>query len=326
MPITDLTSDTETLTLSVVGEYTVPVERLWQAWSDPRQIERFWGPPEWPATFTRHDMVEGGRSEYFMVGPDGEKAAGYWIFQSVEDGRAFTIVDGFMSDDGSANDELPTTITEFRFETTGSGSRFTGVSTFKSLAAMQELIDMGMVEGMNSALSQMDNVLADLTAFAHGRATESKILTDTVVRFSRVVRGTVEQVWQAHHDPALMQQWMLGPDGWTMPVCTVAERVGDSYRYEWESADGEQRFGFEGDLLESAPPRRAVSTEGMIGMDGPSTHNEMTLTEVDGGTLLSIVVTYPSVELRDQIMATGMIDGMEASYARMEETLTQAAV
>lgn len=326
MPITDLTSDAAKLTLTVVGEYPVPVERLWQAWSDPRQIEQFWGPPEWPATFTRHDMAEGGRSEYFMVGPDGEKAAGYWIFQSVDEGRRFTIIDGFMADDGSANEDMPKTETEFRFEKTETGSRFTGTTIFESLEGMQQLVDMGMLEGMESALSQMDDVLSDLKSFAHGRETESKILTDTVVRFSRVVRGSVEQVWRAHHEPALLQQWLLGPDGWTMPVCTVAERVGDSYRYEWESADGEQRFGFEGVLLESAPPRRSVSTEAMIGMDGPSTNNEMTLTEVEGGTLLAIVVTYPSVELRDQIMATGMIDGMEASYARLEETLTHAAV
>jgi uncharacterized protein YndB with AHSA1/START domain len=172
----------------------------------------------------------------------------------------------------------------------------------------------------------MDDVLADLTSFAHGRATESTILTDTKVRFSRVVRGTVEQVWRAHHEPALMRRWLLGPDGWSMPVCEVAERVGDGYRYEWQSDDGENRFGFEGELVEASPPRRDVTTERMIGTDGPSTRNEMTLTAVDGGTLLAIVVTYPSRELRDEIIATGMIDGMEASYDRLESTLAEAKV
>ena len=68
MPIVDLTSNPNDLTLTIVGEYPVPLERLWQAWADPRQLERFWGPPTWPATFTRHDMVEGGRSEDFMTG------------------------------------------------------------------------------------------------------------------------------------------------------------------------------------------------------------------------------------------------------------------
>lgn len=321
MPITETTSDPDKLTLTVVGDYAVPVERLWQAWSDPRQIERFWGPPEWPATFTRHDMIAGGRSDYFMTGPEGERAGGYWTFESVDDGAGFTAVDGFVADDGTPNDDMPTSRFDVRFEQTASGSRFVSVTTFPGIEAMEQLVAMGMIEGMQAAFGQMPDVLADLASFAHGRDTEMKLLTPTSARFGRVVRGTVEQVWRAHHDAALMQRWMLGPDGWTMPVCEPSQRVGDPYRYEWESVSGEERFGFEGELLESVPPRREVTTEAMIGMDGPSTRNEMTLTAVEGGTLLSVVITYPTTELRDQIIATGMIDGMEASYARLEGTL-----
>ena len=122
-----------------------------------------------------------------------------------------------------------------------------------------------------------------------------------------------------------MQRWMLGPDGWTMPVGEVATRVGDTYRYEWESVDGAQRFGFTGALLESAPPHRAVTTEQMIGVEGPPATNEMTLTPVAGGTLLSVVITYPSAEVRDMVLATGMTGGMEISYARLEDLLLPAA-
>jgi uncharacterized protein YndB with AHSA1/START domain len=118
---------------------------------------------------------------------------------------------------------------------------------------------------------------------------------------------------------------MLGPDGWTMPVCEIAAQVGDTYRYEWESVDEAQRFGFTGALLESAPPHRAVTTEQMIGMDGPPATNEMTLTPVEAGTLLSIVITYPSAEVRDMVLATGMTGGMETSYARLEERVLGAA-
>jgi uncharacterized protein YndB with AHSA1/START domain len=326
VPITDVTSDPATLTLTIVGEYPVPVERLWQAWSDPRQIERFWGPPTWPATFTRHDMVEGGRSEYFMTGPDGRRSAGYWIFESVEPRDGFTIVDGFANEDGSVNEDMPGTRTEVRFESTGTGSRYVAVSTFADLASMEQLVEMGMVEGATLAFGQMDQVLADLASFAVGRATEPKLLDDTRVRISRVIRGDVQQVWRAHHEDALMKQWLLGPDGWTMPVCEIAKNVGESYRYEWESDDGANRFGFEGELLESMPPHRAVTTERMIGMDGPSTVNEMTLTEVAGGTLLAIVIIYPSREMRDEILATGMTDGMETSYVRLESLLAAAPV
>ncbi|MEP6298652.1 MAG: SRPBCC domain-containing protein, partial [Ilumatobacter sp.] len=306
------------LTLTVTGEYTVPVERLWQAWSDPRQIERFWGPPQWPATFTRHDMVAGGRSDYFMTGPDGERSAGYWTFESVDEGRGFTAIDGFAADDGTENDEMPTMTFDVHFEATDDGCRFVSTTRFPSTEAMEQLVAMGMVDGVTAAWGQMPDVLADLASFAHGAGTRVDELTDTTVRVSRVVRGSVEQVWRAHHDAELVQQWMLGPDGWTMPVCEPAQQVGDSYRYEWASDDGENRFGFEGELLESTPPRRSVTTEAMTGMDGPSTRNEMTLTPASGGTLLSIVITYPTTELRDEILATGMVDGMETSYARLE--------
>ena len=103
-----------------------------------------------------------------------------------------------------------------------------------------------------------------------------------------------------------------------MPVCEVATEVGQTYRYEWAQVDGEGRFGFTGELLESLPPHRAVTTEAMIGTDGPGTTNELTLTPVEDGTLLSLLITYPSAEVRDAILATGMTDGMETSYKRLD--------
>src|SRR5215218_4500266 len=107
MPITSVSSDANALTLTVVGDYPVPVERLWEAYADPRQLERFWGPETWPATFTRHDMKVGGRSEYSMTGPNGEKSGGYWRFVAVENGRSFEVEDGFAQEDGSENENMP---------------------------------------------------------------------------------------------------------------------------------------------------------------------------------------------------------------------------
>lgn len=321
MPITSVTSDPEALTVTIVGEYPVTVERLWQAWLDPRQLERFWGPPGWPATFTRHDMVPGGRSEYAMNGPDGERSAGYWIVEAIDEHRSISIVDGFAADDGTANDEMPAMRMDLRFEATETGARFVSTTTFPDVESMERLVEMGMLEGATAALGQMDDVLADLASFAIDRAADLRLLDDTRVRVSRVIRGAVEQVWRAHHDADLVQRWMLGPDGWTMPVCRVATEAGQTYRYEWESDDGANRFGFEGELVEAQPPNRAVTIERMIDTDGPSTLNEMTLHPVAGGTLLSVVITYPNQELRDQILATGMIDGMESSYTRLESLL-----
>lgn len=321
MPITSVTSDPEALTLTLIGDYPVSVDRLWAAWSDPRQLERFWGPPEWPATFTRHDLAVGGRSEYHMTGPEGERASGYWLFEAIDPGKSIEVVDGFSNEDGTDNDEMPTMRMHMSFEPTATGSRLVSVTTFPDVATMEQLAAMGMIEGATAAFGQMDEVLADLATFAAEIPVLAQLLDDTHVRVSRVVRGSVEQIWRAHHDPALMQRWMLGPDGWTMPVCEVTTEVGGTYRYEWEAEDGSARFGFEGELLESVPPVRAAQTERMIGTDGPSTHNEMTLTPVEGGTLLTVLITYPSKELRDEILATGMTDGMETSYARLESVL-----
>lgn len=325
MPITSVTSDEKALTLTVVADYPVPVARLWEAYSDPRQLERFWGPVEWPATFTRHDMAVGGFSHYHMTGPDGSKSSGWWRFLAIEPERRIEVEDGFADESGKPNSKMPSMRMTFDFSSTPTGSRFTSVTRFTSLETMAELVKMGMMEGMRSAMGQIDAVLADLATFAAGRATDAQMLSDTQVRVSRVIRGSVEDVWRAHHDASLMKRWLTGPDGWTMPVCEIATKVGQRYRYEWEANDGSQRFGFEGELLEVAAPYRAVTSEQMIGIDGPGVRNEMTLVAVPGGTLLSIVITYPSKELRDQILATGMTGGMEQSYARLEREVLVAA-
>lgn len=323
MPITSITTDPEQLTMTLVGDYPVPVERLWDAWVDPRQIERFWGPPEWPATFTRHDMCEGGRSDYYMTGPDGERSAGYWFITAIEPGRSFEVVDGFAGPDDEPNDDMPSMTMRFSFESTETGSRYVSVTTFPSLEAMEQLTEMGMVEGSRAAMGQVDAVVSDLASFAAGRGVDQQLIGDRQVRMTRVIRGTVEQVWHAHRDADLMQRWMLGPDGWTMPVCEVATDVGDRFRWEWEQANGEHRFGFEGELLESMPPHRAVTTERPIDLDVPPNRNEMTLTATSGGTLLSLLITCATTDVRDELLATGMIDGMETTYTRLEGLLVE---
>ncbi len=173
MPIRSVTSDKDALTLTVVGEYPVPVERLWEAYADPRQLERFWGPESWPATFTRHDMAVGGRSEYYMTGPDGSSSRGWWRFLAVEPHRRIEVEDGFAHDDGRPNEDMPSMRMVFTFEPTAGGSRFTSVTHFTGLESMQQLVDMGMIEGLKSALGQLDGVLAEPSSAAAGRATDA---------------------------------------------------------------------------------------------------------------------------------------------------------
>ena len=323
MPVTSITKDPDALTMTVVADFPAPVERLWHAYADPRQLEKFWGPPACPATFTRHDVAAGGRSSYAMTMPDGALSRGYWEWLAVDHQRSFEVLDGFAGEDGSPNSEMPSMRLVFTFESTDDGSRVTTKTYFNTADELAQLLDMGMEGGIREAMGQIEEVLADLRAFAADLPASSQILSDTQVRVARTINGSVDLLWRAHHDKELVQQWMLGPAGWSMPVCEVATAVGDCYRYEWEN--GEDRFGFEGEVLESTPPHRFVTSERMIGMPGEGTRNETTLTPVPNGTLLSTVITYPNTEMRDMILATGMAEGMETSYQRLEaQVLTPA--
>lgn len=327
MPVTSVDKDLEKLTMEIVADFPVPVRRLWDAYADPRQLEKFWGPPTWPATFDRHDLVPGGLSNYYMTGPDGSRAGGFWEFLAVDEGRSFEVIDGFTHDDGTPNTDLPRMRAVFVFEETDTGSRLRTTTYFNSLAELEQLLEMGVEEGTKEAMGQIDDVLADLHSFAEDRVTQAQILSDTKVRISRVVRGTPEAVWAAHHEPDLLRQWCTGPDGWEFVECTVSKVPGDRHRYVYapgEGVEGEQ-FALAGELLETEPPHREVFLETMEGVDGPPTHNEQTLTPVDGGTLISLVITYASREQRDMILGTGMTDGMEASYARMESEVLAAS-
>ena len=159
MPLTSITKDAVRLTLTVVGDYPVPQQHLWNAFADPRQLERFWGPPSWPATFTRHDFRAGGRAEYFLAGPNGEKWSGSWKFTAVNPIGSFEAHDG---EDNAEDDNMPASMT-FAFETTPTGSRMTIVTRFSSVEAMEQTIP-GMEQGLRAAMPQLDAVLAESSA------------------------------------------------------------------------------------------------------------------------------------------------------------------
>ncbi len=324
MPVTDVTIDPEALTFTLTAEFAAPVERLWEAFTEPQQLERFWGPPGYPATFTEFDLTPGGRARYHMTGPKGEEFHGVWEFLEIDAPRTFSALDSFADQDGAVVSDLPTSRMVFSFAQTPTGSRLVNTTHFETAEALEKVVAMGMVEGSTMAINQLDRVLAGLREYAAGKGTQTEILDDTHVRITRLVEGPIELVWRAHQEPELLEKWMLGPDGWRMSVCEVDPAVGGRYRYEWEPVEGAEgeRFGFDGETLLSEAPRRAVTTEHMTGTDYPSTLNDLNLEEEDGATLITLLIEYPDKETRDMVLATGMTDGMEASYARLEGVLT----
>jgi uncharacterized protein YndB with AHSA1/START domain len=160
--MTVLSSDTdaEALTLTIVSEFDASAERVWQLWEDPRQLERWWGPPTWPATFDKHDFKVGGRSAYYMTGPEGDKAGGWWQFSDIDAPRRLEFDDGFADDDGNPVDDLGITHAVVTIEPAGDRTRMTVRSSFETVEQLEKMIEMGMEEGMRLALGQIDAILA----------------------------------------------------------------------------------------------------------------------------------------------------------------------
>ena len=160
MTVTAVDKDPTTCTMRITAEYDAPVERVWQLWSDPRLLERWWGPPTYPATVEEHDLTAGGRVRYHMTGPDGEKSRGWWRFLALDEPRSLEFEDGFADESGAPNTQMPTFRARVELEETAAGTRMTVTSRFATAEQMEQLVKMGMVEGMTQAMGQIDEVLA----------------------------------------------------------------------------------------------------------------------------------------------------------------------
>jgi uncharacterized protein YndB with AHSA1/START domain len=141
---------------------------------------------------------------------------------------------------------------------------------------------------------------------------------DRHVVVTRRFAAPPEAVFRAHTEPELVQRWLLGPDGWTMPVCVCDARPGGRIRYEWSDGKG-NGFYLTGEFVELVPFSRIVHVERMH-MPDPTPDNRVeTRFEADSnGTLMTMRMTLPDAQTRAAMLATGMEHGMEASYARLE--------
>jgi uncharacterized protein YndB with AHSA1/START domain len=143
--------------------------------------------------------------------------------------------------------------------------------------------------------------------------------SDREIAMARVFEAPRSLVWDAHTRPEHVTQWMLGPEGWTMPVCEIDLRPGGEWHFVWRRSDGSE-LDMRGEYREVVPPERLVSTESW-GEGWPETLNTLLLVEEDGRTTLTSTMLYPSKETRDAALETGMKDGATVSFDRLAEYL-----
>jgi uncharacterized protein YndB with AHSA1/START domain len=162
MTVTAVRKDPDALSMTLTAEFDASPERVWQLWADPRQLERWWGPPTYPATFTRHDLAPGSHVEYHMTGPEGDQPRGFWDIVEADKPRSIVFRDGFANDDGTPNTDLPSTESRVTIEGIGDGrTRMSIDSIFPSRQAMEQVLAMGMEEGLKQAVGQIDAILAE---------------------------------------------------------------------------------------------------------------------------------------------------------------------
>jgi uncharacterized protein YndB with AHSA1/START domain len=158
--IVSIEKNVEDLSFVLVAQFDAPIARVWELWADPRKLERWWGPPGYPATVVSHDLRPGGEVTYFMTGPDGETARGWWRVTSVDPPRSLEFTDGFANEDGTPNSDLPPHAVQVRLSKQEVGTRMELRFVFETREQMEQMEDLGAFDGIPQSVGQMDDVLA----------------------------------------------------------------------------------------------------------------------------------------------------------------------
>jgi uncharacterized protein YndB with AHSA1/START domain len=160
MTIVRVEKDYDSLSLLLVAEFGAPIERVWQLWADPRQLERWWGPPTHPSTVEKHDLAVGGEVTYVMTGPDGEQSRGWWRVTAVDPPTSLEFTDGFANRDGTPNAQMPTLAVQVRLTEQAGATRMELRFTFESSEHMERLDRSGAFDVFPQSVGQMDALLA----------------------------------------------------------------------------------------------------------------------------------------------------------------------
>lgn len=162
MTVIAVVKDPTTWTMRITAEYDAPREQVWRLWSDPRLLERWWGPPSYPATFDSYDLTPGALLAYHMTGPGGDQPRGWWKVLVVEAPHRLELEGGVADDDGNPSPEMPTMHLRVDITEAVTGTRMVITATLPSPDAWQQMLAMGTDEGMTQAVGQIDDILVEL--------------------------------------------------------------------------------------------------------------------------------------------------------------------
>ena len=160
MTVTRVDKDYDRLTITFVADLDAPVERVWQLWADPQQLERWWGPPSFPATVEEHDLTPGGTVTFFMTGPDGHRHRGFWRITSVNAPKSLEFINSCADENGAPAEDMPTSTVQVQLSGRDGGTQMVVRSAFDSREQMDRWAEQGSVEGLQLCLDQMDTLLA----------------------------------------------------------------------------------------------------------------------------------------------------------------------
>jgi uncharacterized protein YndB with AHSA1/START domain len=159
LSITSLDTDYDNLTITLVADFDAPIEQVWKLWSDPRKLERWWGPPTAPATVETHDLSPGGEVTYRMTGPEGDTHHGVWRVTAVGSASSLEFTDAFADEDGTPIADMPVSTVTVQLTERDGGTRMEMRLMLESREDMERLLSTGVVDGLRQAVGQMDALL-----------------------------------------------------------------------------------------------------------------------------------------------------------------------
>lgn len=302
--------------IQVTRTFDAPRPLVFAAWTEPEHLKRWMtGPDGWTMPVCEVDLRAGGRYRYVYRGPDGMEMQLTGGFSEVSPPERVVASESW-------GPEWPETVNTIEFTEHGDRTTVTLTMLFTTMEGRDAALASGMDQGMAASYDRLAEHLRGAAPAPGIGTTRFTTPTDRDIVAVRAFAAPRALVWEMFTRPEHVSQWLLGPDGWTMPVCEMDVQPGGRWRWGWRKNDGTE-MEMTGEYLEVQAPERLVNTENWGG-DWAETVNTTEFAEADGRTIVTCTVHYPSKAARDRAMATGMYDGWNTSYDRLEHYLDQA--